>query len=57
MMSVLEVFCEVDDFCQEYARAGEGEQVGSGKAKRQRRGEMHLSEIMTIVIHFHQAHY
>src|SRR5438045_2593329 len=56
-MSVLELFCSVDDFCQEYASAGAGEQVGSGKATRRRSGEMHLSEIMTIVIHFHQSHY
>ena len=36
---------------------GQGEQLGSGKAQRHRQGELHLSEIMTIVIHFHQSHY
>jgi hypothetical protein len=56
-MSLLELFCSVDDFCQEYARMGQGKQLGNGKARRQRRGELHLSEIMTIVIHFHQSHY
>lgn len=56
-MSLLELFCAVDDFCQEYMRAGQGKQLTNGKASRQRGGELHLSEVMTILIHFHQAHY
>ena len=56
-MSLLELFCSVDDFCQEYAMSGQGKQIGNGQARRQRQGELYLSEIMTIVIHFHQSHY
>jgi|SRR5271165_1040052 len=56
-MSLLDLFCSVDDFCQEYGMIGHDKELGSGKARRQRQGELHLSEIMTIVIHFHQSHY
>jgi hypothetical protein len=56
-MSLLELFCSVDDFCQEYAMSEPGKQLGSGKARRERQGKLHLSEVMTILIHFHQSHY
>src|SRR5260221_2104520 len=56
-MSLLELFCSVDDFCQEYAMSGQGKELGSGKARRERQGKLNLSEVMTIIIHFHQSHY
>ena len=56
-MSLLELFCSVDDFCVEYAKAGRGEQIRCGQARRERKGDMHLSEMMTLLIHFHQSHY
>ena len=56
-MSLLELFCSVDDFCQEYTMSGPGKQIGSGQVRRQRQGELYLSEVMTIIIHFHQSHY
>jgi hypothetical protein len=51
-MSLLELFCSVDDFCEEYTKAGQGEQLGNGQRKRERKGELYLSELMTILIHF-----
>ena len=56
-MSLLELFCSVDDFCQEYLLTNKSEQLPSGKRQRQRQGEMHLSELLTLMIHFHQSHY
>src|SRR5271165_2776322 len=56
-MSLLEVFCDVDDFSQAYLRTNKSEQLPSGKRQRQRQGEMHLSELLTLMIHFHQSHY
>lgn len=56
-MSLLKLFCAVDDFCQEYAPTWQQGQIGTGTAKRERAGELWLSEIMTILIHFHQSHY
>ena len=56
-MSLLKLFCAVDDFCQVYAPTWQQGQLGTGKVKRERAGELWLSEIMAILIHFHQSHY
>lgn len=55
-MSLVELFCDVDDFCQLYERTPQ-RQLGSGSAKRGPKPQLVLSEVMTIVIHFHQSHY
>jgi Transposase DDE domain len=55
-MSLLELFCSVDDFWKKFAPIYQQMQLTDGK-KRQRRGELDPSEIMTILIHFHQSHY
>jgi len=55
-MSLLELFVEVDDFCQEFERWAAPQQL-PGKAKRGPVPLMSASEIMTIVIHFHQVGY
>ncbi len=56
-MSVLELFCDVDDFCQAFALVWEQNVLGDGRKRRQRCGQLCLSEVMTIMIHFHQASY
>ncbi|HEY1352077.1 MAG TPA: IS982 family transposase [Ktedonobacteraceae bacterium] len=55
-MSVLEVFCDVDDFMLSFAPHLKATQIAAGK-QRQRPGQLWPSEIMTILIHFHQSHY
>ncbi len=55
-MSLLELFVEVDDFYQEFERWAAPQQM-SGAARRGPRASLSASEIMTIVIHFHQAGY
>lgn len=55
-MSVLELFCHVDDFCHAFEPQWQRHQLSEGK-RRQRHGRLSLSEMLTIVIHFHQAHY
>ena len=55
-MSVLELFCSVDDFMLSFAPHWRATQVAAGK-QRQRAGELRPSEVMTILIHFHQSHY
>src|SRR5205814_539767 len=57
MRSLVELFCDVDDFCQTFEPQWEKQLIGSGTRQRRRAGQMHLSEMMTIVIHFHQSHY
>lgn len=56
-MSLLELFCHVDDFCQQFEAHWHQHLLTTGARRRQRRGQLSTSEIMTIVIHFHQAHY
>jgi hypothetical protein len=54
-MSVLEVFCDVDDVLLSFAPHLKATQMTAGK-QRQRPGQVWPSEIMTILIHVHQSH-
>jgi hypothetical protein len=57
MMSLLELFVSVDDFCQVFLPFWERKFIEAGSKKRQRAGQLRMSEIMTIIIYFHQSHY
>ena len=57
MDSLVEMFCDVDDFCQEFEPQWEQRQLTAGIKQRRRPGQLCLSEIMTIIIHFHQSSY
>ena len=57
MDSLLELYVSVDDFCQVFLPFWERKRMQDGSKKRHRAGEMSSSEIMTILIHFHQSHY
>jgi len=57
MMNLTELYCHVDDFWQGYTPQYQQQQLSSGVRQRQRAGQLAESEIMTIMIHFHQAHY
>jgi hypothetical protein len=57
MMSLLELFVSVDDFCQIFLPNWEAQQLEEGSRKRNRRGQLSISEIMTILIYFHQSQY
>jgi len=57
MESLLELFVSVDDFCQVFLPFWERKLVRDGSKKRRRAGQLSVSEIMTIIIHFHQSHY
>lgn len=48
-MSVLELFCDVDDFMLSFAPHLKTMQLAAG--------QLCASEVMTILIHFHQSHY
>jgi len=56
-MSLLELFVDVDDFCQIFLPLWQKRLLGDGSKKRLRDGQLSLSEIMTIIIYFHQSHY
>lgn len=57
MLSLLELFVSVDDFCQVFLPFWERKLIEDGRKKRQRAGQLSISEIMTIIIYFHQSHY
>lgn len=57
MESLVEIFSDVDDFCQVFQPQWEKKLLESGEKQRQRKGQLCMSEIMTIVIHFHQSNY
>jgi hypothetical protein len=54
-MSLLELFCAVDDFCLAFAPQWQRTLLGSGVRQRQREAQLSLSERMTIIIHFQQS--
>jgi hypothetical protein len=54
MDSLLELFCHVDDFCKAFLPHW-NKQLLSARRPRGRR--LSFSEIMTILIHFHQSNY
>jgi hypothetical protein len=56
-MSLLELFCHVDDFWLQFGTAWEQERLASGAKRRRRAGQLCASEIMTIMIYFHQMRY
>lgn len=55
-MSLLELFCEVDDFIQVFDAVYGQQQLCSGR-KRGRKASLSKSEIITILIVFHQKSY
>lgn len=55
-MSLLELYCDVDDFCQAWD-AAQPKKLGGKHGQRVREPGLSESEIMTIVIHFHQSGY
>jgi hypothetical protein len=57
MNSLTELFCDVDDFCQSFVPIWRKQMLSAGEIQRQRARSLSISEIMTILIHFHQSHY
>ena len=55
-MSLLELFCEVDDFYQGFALCAHKQQLASG-VKRGPKCRLSANEVMTIMIHFHESGY
>jgi transposase len=57
MESLLELFIHVDDFCQAFLPNLQEHLLNNGAVKRRRARSLSVSEVMTILIHFHQSHY
>lgn len=55
--SLLELFCDIDDFCQRFVPEWNRQRLTHGECQRQRNGRLSLSEMMTILVYFHQSSY
>ncbi len=56
-MKRLALFCAVDDFCKVFIPLWNMTLIQHGVIKRVREPQLSISEMMTIIIHFHQSHY
>ena len=56
-MSLTELFCDVDDFSQDFVPKWETLLIEQGQRKSRRSSRLSISEIITLMIHFHQSHY
>ena len=57
MMNLTELFCKVDDYCNENESKLKKQLIASEEKKRNRPTQLTMSEMMTIVILFHQIGY
>lgn len=57
MLSLEALFCHVDDFCQRFEPQWQQRLLSDGLQHRRRARSLSLSEIMTILIAFHQSAY
>jgi len=56
-MNITQLFCEVDDFCKWFMVEWKKTQIGEGTKKRLRSPSLSHSEIITIIIFYHQSGY
>ncbi len=56
-MSLLALFCHVDDFCQQFEPAWPRRPRAAGLRARRRATQLSSRAIMTILIHFHRSRY
>jgi transposase len=57
MLSLEDLFCSVDDFCQQFEPLWQQQLLGNGLSQRNRSRSLCLSEIMTLLVAFHQSSY
>lgn len=56
-MEIVALFCDIDDFCQAFEPLWQQGLVNDRSRQRWRETRMCLSEVMTIVVSFHQSGY
>lgn len=54
---VIKIFCEIDDFCNRFDSQMAEHLLGPGKRLPTRQPGLCMSEMMTIMVHFHQGGY
>jgi hypothetical protein len=56
-MDTLTVFCDIDDFCTVFEPAWRAKLLTLAPRRRERRGGLWLSEVLTIIVGFHLSGY
>lgn len=54
---LIEIFCSADDFCLEFMPVFEQQLLNSGASHRNRDRSLAMSEILTIIIFYHQSRF
>jgi hypothetical protein len=54
---IVEIFCDIDDFCKHWLQGANDKMLPNPQRKRQRQCRLSVSEIMTIMLLFHLSHY
>lgn len=57
MDSLTELFCLIDDFCLDFEPEWQQHLLEHGQSKRLRSTSLSLSELMTLIVLFHQLRY
>jgi hypothetical protein len=56
MKKLVELFCDVDDFCKVFIPQWQKQLLEDGSRQRRRESRMTISEVMTVIIGFHMSH-
>jgi hypothetical protein len=56
-MKLTHLFCDVDDFCRTFIPAWQKRQLTNGDRKRNRARRMSYSEMITLLVSYHQSGY
>ena len=56
MSQLIAMFCDIDDFCKTFEPIYTERLLQSGKRQRTRQSQLSLSEMMTIIVSFHQSY-
>jgi hypothetical protein len=53
---IVEIFCDIDDFCKHWLQENHGKVLPNPTRKRRRQCRLSMSEIMAIIVLFHLSH-
>ncbi len=56
-MDLVRLFCDIDDFCQQFEPAWHSQSLAASGQKRSKPSKLCLSEVMTITVVFHLSGY
>jgi hypothetical protein len=56
-MELEKLFCEIDDFCATFEETFKPKIITNQKQQRRRKCQLCLSEVTTIIVHFHHSSY